>query len=90
VVDKSQPPPPPPPPPPQLGRGARPAGPASAASQFDRLRDREEGGEDKGGEEEKKAAVKDQIAQEMQNWCENVKKRRLQLLKKVPVAKLDS
>jgi hypothetical protein len=44
----------------QLGRGARPARPASAASQFDRLRDKEEGGENKGEEEE--AAVKDQIA----------------------------
>jgi hypothetical protein len=25
----------------------------------------------------------------MQNWCEDVKKRRLQLLKKMPVAELD-
>jgi hypothetical protein len=34
-------------------------------------------------------AVEDQIAWEIQNWCKNVKKRRLQLLKKVLVAKLD-
>jgi hypothetical protein len=34
-------------------------------------------------------AIKDQIAQKIQNWCEDVKKRRLQLLKKVLVAKLD-
>jgi hypothetical protein len=31
-------------------------------SQFNRLRDREEGGKDKGEEEKKQAAVKDQIA----------------------------
>jgi hypothetical protein len=34
--------------------------------------------------------VEDQIAQEMQNWTEEVKERRLKLLKKVPVAELDS
>jgi hypothetical protein len=63
VVDESQ----PPPPQQQLGQGARPARPASAASLFDRLRDRdrEEGSKDKKrdeGEGEEKAAVKDQIA----------------------------
>jgi hypothetical protein len=42
----------------------------------------EEGG---GGDD----AVEDQIAQEMQNWCEEVKERRLKLLEKVPVAELD-
>ena len=34
--------------------------------------------------------VDDQIAQEMQNWCEEVKERRLRLLEKVPVVELDS
>jgi hypothetical protein len=34
-------------------------------------------------------AVKDQIAQEIQNWCKNIKKRQLQLLEKMLVAKLD-
>ena len=34
--------------------------------------------------------VEDQIAQEMQNWTEEVKERRLKLLAKVPVAKLNS
>jgi Orsellinic acid/F9775 biosynthesis cluster protein D len=36
------------------------------------------------------AEVEDQIAQEMQNWSEEVKERRLKLLEKVPVAELDS
>jgi hypothetical protein len=50
----------------------------------------EEEEDDNNNNNDNNNAVKDQIAQEMQNWCENVKKRRLQLLEKVPMAKLDS
>jgi hypothetical protein len=49
-----------------------------------------EEGEEDNNDDNDDDAVEDQIAWEMQNWCEDVKKRRLQLLKKVPVAELDS
>jgi hypothetical protein len=51
--------------------------------------DGDEGGSGDGSAEDDNE-VEDQIAQEMQNWCEEVKERRLKLLAKVPVAELDS
>jgi len=47
-----------------------------------------EGSGDRSGEDGDE--VEDQIAQKMQNWCEEVTERRLRLLEKVPVAELDS
>ena len=66
-------------------------GQSASISGVDELDDGDDDGEDgsnddSNGQEE----VEDQIAQEMQNWCEEVKERRLKLLAKVPVAELDS
>ena len=66
-------------------------GQSASIGGVDELDDGDDDGEDgsnddSNGQEE----VEDQIAQEMQNWCEEVKERRLKLLAKVPVAELDS
>jgi superfamily II DNA helicase RecQ len=49
----------------------------------------DEGGSE-GGSDEDDNNAEDQIAQEMQNWSNEVRERRLKLLEKVPVVELDS